>query len=364
MAKKASKPPVAWLGRVVSVALLVVVSALLLTLSSTGRQGSSGPSSEQFSFETAEISLQLQATLADQMGVRATQLSGEADEAERIFLDVPAEVQATPAGKELAAKIAAARNLASSMNPDRHLISESTDELREAVARVEEQGDKYTELMVNIETLLPGTTGAVALMDLETGQTLVSYNATEVFTAASTYKIFTAYSMINAVESGVLEWSSPFNGTTLQECFSWMLIYSDNDCPIQWFQTYGHDFVNEQAKELGAQNTALTYSHGLSTTAEDLAVSLRTLGVSDVISQKSRDFMLDLMSEQETRDGLPAAFEPDHGVVADKVGYLDELLHDAALIYTDKGDYSLVVLTRNSSWETIAAVGELIYDYL
>jgi beta-lactamase class A len=40
--------------------------------------------------------------------------------------------------------------------------------------------------------------------------------------------------------------------------------------------------------------------------------------------------------------------------VANKVGFLDGLLHDAAIVYTSSGTYILVVLSDGSSWQNIA----------
>lgn len=50
--------------------------------------------------------------------------------------------------------------------------------------------------------------------------------------------------------------------------------------------------------------------------------------------------------------------------MADKVGFLDGLLHDAAIVYSDKGDYSMVILTDGSSWDAIAEAASTIYDAL
>jgi hypothetical protein len=40
--------------------------------------------------------------------------------------------------------------------------------------------------------------------------------------------------------------------------------------------------------------------------------------------------------------------------VADKVGFMDGLLHDAAIVYGPNGTYVLAVMTDGSSWATIA----------
>ena len=52
--------------------------------------------------------------------------------------------------------------------------------------------------------------------------------------------------------------------------------------------------------------------------------------------------------------GVPGA------TVADKVGFMDGLLHDAAIIYSTKGDYVLIIMTNGSSWGNIAALAKEI----
>ena len=44
------------------------------------------------------------------------------------------------------------------------------------------------------------------------------------------------------------------------------------------------------------------------------------------------------------------------GSVADKVGFLNGLLHDAAIVYSPKGDYALTVMSDGSSWANIAEI--------
>jgi beta-lactamase class A len=52
--------------------------------------------------------------------------------------------------------------------------------------------------------------------------------------------------------------------------------------------------------------------------------------------------------------GIPSA------EVANKVGFIDGYLHDAAIVYSKKGDYVLVIMTNGSSWKNIAALAKEI----
>ena len=48
--------------------------------------------------------------------------------------------------------------------------------------------------------------------------------------------------------------------------------------------------------------------------------------------------------------------------MADKVGFLDGLLHDAAIVYSPSGTYVLVIMTDGSSWAEIAALTRKIEE--
>jgi beta-lactamase class A len=51
------------------------------------------------------------------------------------------------------------------------------------------------------------------------------------------------------------------------------------------------------------------------------------------------------------RQGIPAGAS---GAVADKVGFIDALLHDSAIVYSPSGTYVLAIMTDGSSWANIA----------
>jgi beta-lactamase class A len=57
------------------------------------------------------------------------------------------------------------------------------------------------------------------------------------------------------------------------------------------------------------------------------------------------------------RKGIPAGVQ---GTVADKVGFMNGLLHDAAIVYSPKGTYVIAVMTDGSSWATIADLARQI----
>lgn len=93
-------------------------------------------------------------------------------------------------------------------------------------------------------------------------------------------------------------------------------------------------------------------NNGIETTSADLALLLAQLQTGQILTQQSsRDRLIDDMKRNIYRGGIPAGI---NSVVADKVGFLDGFLNDAAIVYSPTGTYVLVILTDGSSWPTIA----------
>jgi hypothetical protein len=69
------------------------------------------------------------------------------------------------------------------------------------------------------------------------------------------------------------------------------------------------------------------------------------------ISASSRSKLISALQRNIYRQGIPAGAK---GGVADKVGFIDRLLHDTAIVYSPNGTYALTIMTDGSSWANIA----------
>lgn len=282
--------------------------------------------------------------------------------AEAVRQNAPDEVLATEDGTDLVRATARAAALLAEAAPRQQDVDRATNQLQDAADAVHERSESYESLLEEIELIAADGSAAVVALSVPDGSVLVSIDPTEPFTAASTYKIFVAASMIEAVEGGEWAWSSPLSGRTLAQCFDAMIVESDNECPEAWFAAVGVAPVEEAASRLGATETTFEW-RDFQTTAADLAHALLVLEGADNMTPDSHNRLMDAMERQDYREGIPAAIEPD-GVVADKVGFLDWNLHDAAILHTRKGDFVLVVMTDGLSWDAIAQVAAAVYDYL
>ncbi len=303
--------------------------------------------------------------VAQQAQEQRLEMAARLDELEQtgwqLLNDASPQAASSPSGRRLSQELAGVAELQTSQSSAEQLVQEILV-LSAANSSFRDGEARYQRAVADVEAVGKNGRLAVVLLDLPTGEPLFEINPDEVFVAASTAKIFTAASIAGAVDSGATSWSSPLLGQTVGSCLEAMIVWSDNDCPNGWYARVGLKGVEQTARQYGAQNTTLE-PYNLRTTAADLAQVLVTIDNATYIEEETRDRLLSLMERQNYRDGIPAAIEPE-GTVADKVGFLDGYLHDAGIIRTDKGDYVLVVLTEGLSWQAIADVTGIIYDYL
>jgi beta-lactamase class A len=194
---------------------------------------------------------------------------------------------------------------------------------------------------------------AATLIEISKGGRYASYNGAKQFVTASTYKLFVAYSTLLRVESGDFRWTDSISsGRNLSQCLDGMITLSDNACAEAFIRKIGMNNLNEDAKAIGCTQTIFV-SGNIRSTTEDQARLLGLLYSGRALSdQVNRDKLFAAMKVNVYRQGIPKGLP---GItVADKVGFLDELLHDSSIVYSPTGDYVLVIYTANATWGNIA----------
>ncbi|WP_129587565.1 serine hydrolase [Actinomyces minihominis] len=241
-------------------------------------------------------------------------------------------------------------------------VLQVTENIEVAIEEIQNYFDKRSRLRSVIrKEVAPGVVGIYA-SDPQSNEVIVSVNPDLEFTSASLYKLFVAYSMMRAVETGEWSWADPLLGSwSLERCFDEMIIYSDNDCPVEWLDRVGVERVDSQIKGLGLENSQVVWSD-MVTTAQDMGHFLELIYFGDIVDEVSLERLAKAMENQEYREGMPDQL--DGVTVLNKVGFLEDLLHDAGIVRSKKGDLVLVILTSGSSWETIAEVAATIYNSL
>lgn len=196
----------------------------------------------------------------------------------------------------------------------------------------------------------PGTYG-ISLVELSGQHRRASFQDTKQFRTASTYKLYVAYSTLKRIESGSWKWTDQISGgRDLAKCFDDMIVKSDNPCGEALLSKIGYTTITNELKSAGLTGTSFTGSEPL-TTAGDLSTFNASLESGQLLSTDSKNRLIAAMKRNIYRQGIPAGAG---ATVANKVGFLDGYLHDAAIIYTSSGPVVLSVMTNGSSWATIA----------
>ena len=131
-----------------------------------------------------------------------------------------------------------------------------------------------------------------------------------------------------------------------------MIVLSDNPCAEALVKKIGYTPMHREVQALGLMNTSFIDAESYKTTAGDLSTFMASLEAGQLpISAESRSRFISALKRNVYRRGIPAGAS---GAVADKVGFLDALLHDAAIVYAPSGTYVLTILTDGSSWDKIA----------
>lgn len=198
----------------------------------------------------------------------------------------------------------------------------------------------------------PGTYG-VSLIELSGKGRRAGYNQQRNFFPASTYKVYLAYSALKQVESGKMRWNDQIvGGRTLAQCFDDMITVSDNPCPEALTLKIGVGVINSDLSDLGLRGSRFIGPGRHRATAEDLSNFMANLQAGQLpINSANRDRLISALQRNIFRQGIPAGTS---GSVANKVGFIDGLLHDTAIVSASSGTYVLTILTEGSSWARIA----------
>ena len=130
-----------------------------------------------------------------------------------------------------------------------------------------------------------------------------------------------------------------------------MISNSDNACAESFLNSLGLSTVTKDIQAIGLKNSTFMKTGGPFTTANDLSLLLGMIATGQNFSSANQQRLVAAMKANVYRKGIPAGA---NGTVADKVGFLNGLLHDAAIVYGSNGTYVLAVMTDGSSWATIA----------
>jgi beta-lactamase class A len=215
----------------------------------------------------------------------------------------------------------------------------------------------------------PGTY-QVAIRELGGRGREASHNVAQQTVMASTYKIFLAFVAYRQAENGALRLDATLpGGKPIGSCIESMIVASENTCAVELGRHIGWAEVDRVIAAAGFEGTVLNnydsagnLSGNKLVNATQQARFLAQLSAGSLISSAHTDQLLGFMKRQGYREGIPAGSRGS--VVADKVGFLDNYLHDVGIVYGSKSTYALVIMSSGSSWKNIQDLSAAVYDFM
>ena len=200
---------------------------------------------------------------------------------------------------------------------------------------------------------------SIYVKNLKTGETATVAPDTQM-TSASLYKLFVAQRTLAQVDLGQWQLSDGAGsgtGRTIDGCLNVMISVSDNGCGRALGTKLGWGKQNPALSVEGYHDTDLASPQ--KTSARDVAALFEKLYRGTLLSARSSDEFMSLLTSQRVNNRLPQGL-PAGTVFAHKTGDLDGYVHDAGIVYGPKSDYLVVVMS--GAWKTPGAAPSLFGD--
>ena len=143
-----------------------------------------------------------------------------------------------------------------------------------------------------------------------------------------------------------------------------MIVISHNYAALLLTERVKNSQLEEYLQNNGFKNSQI--GDPPKTTPADIALFLEKLYKGELVNLEYSQKMIDLLKKQQLNNGIPK-YLPDHSRVANKTGDIGWFKHDAGIVYTDKGDYIIVIMSKSDSpagaQERIALASKAVYDY-
>jgi beta-lactamase class A len=178
--------------------------------------------------------------------------------------------------------------------------------------------------------------------------------------------------------SGILKDTRIGTTFTVEELIGLMIYDSDNTATNMLTNMVGIDYLNNAFNTFGLKNTKLSRKvaefslrdRGIEnyTTAEDMTLILEKMYRRVLVNENVSDKCLKLLKLQRINDRIPK-YLPVDVTVAHKTGLESSVCHDAGIVFTCKGNFLIVILTKHAnsdsalSKEFIAKAAMYVYKY-
>ena len=214
----------------------------------------------------------------------------------------------------------------------------------EGVAASPDNKNTDLETIVHNYASTANFTLGIGIKNLDTGEEYYLNKALP-FESASLYKLVVMYGVFYEGRNGKLNVNDP----EIQSQLDSMITVSSNEAAITLSEKIGWDRLDDIAKNIGLKNTSL-YSP-ITTTPEDITNLLNLIVTGRALDPSNSARMKELLLKQKINDRIPLLL-PSGVPVAHKTGELDDVRHDAGIVYGPKSTYIITLMSKDIKSET------------
>lgn len=239
-----------------------------------------------------------------------------------------------------------------------------------------------------VKKALEGSKGdyAIVIKNFKTGEEY-RQNENKSYEPASLYKLWVMATVYKQLKEGLInhedvlsssipvlnrkfgisdqnaELTSGYIDMSVDEAVNQMITISHNYAALLLADKIKNSNVTNFLAEYRLNNSSL--GEPPKTTASDIALFFDKLYKGQLIDETSSKQMIEVLKKQQLNDGLPKNL---NGVqIAHKTGEIEWYKHDAGIVFSNKGDYLIVMLSESESpigaQGRIADVSKAVYDY-
>lgn len=246
-------------------------------------------------------------------------------------------------------------------------------------------------LHIEIEKILEDTRGSysIAVKNLKTGETYYK-DEHKMYEAGSLYKLWVMATAFSQIEEGILKEDEVLSKSiaSLNNIFG---ISSDSaeltsgvitltvSSALEQMITISHNYaallLTEKVKlssvktfldkQMFKESTVGVDGSAPKTSAADIASFFEKLYKNELASKESSDKMLTLLKNQKLNEKLPKNISG--AVVAHKTGEVGWFSHDGGIVFNEKGDYIIVILSESDfpqgANEKLAQISQAVFNY-
>jgi beta-lactamase class A len=193
---------------------------------------------------------------------------------------------------------------------------------------------------------------SVSYKDISSGRTF-HYGTNKSFVAASVSKLLTASYYLSEVDKGNRSLNDTIAGSNAKTLLRNLIVVSDNAAWVALDKSLGAGNLENFAVASGLQN----YKHSNNTlTSDDVLALLNKIYRGGLLSRANTDLLLSYMQQANYRQYIVASL-PSDATVYHKVGFLEDRLHDTAIVDNGRFPYILVIFTesKNGMFDFVSA---------